>query len=145
MYSLTGSNNEKHHCRIVDPEGRIHRKKGGGWLCRKWTPRPQPRDLVNHSIKEWEVRDSTIISSLCNLTSLLWSLYKLASSESDGVRSVQIFLTLPETTTLFAKPECYQNTLAFLLVFRVSSQICKVELKEYSIDKTIWWWHLGFC
>jgi len=61
MHSLTG--NTKHHCRIVDPEGRIHRKKGGGWLCRKWTPRPQPRDLVNHTIKEWEVRDSTILSS----------------------------------------------------------------------------------
>jgi hypothetical protein len=62
MYSLTGD--AQHICRVVDPDGRIHRKKGGGWLCRRWTDRPMPRDLVNHTIKEWEVRDSTILELL---------------------------------------------------------------------------------
>ncbi|XP_024375808.1 uncharacterized protein [Physcomitrium patens] len=54
LHKAVASGDKNHICRIVDPEGRIYRKKGGHWLCRKWTERSQPRDLVNHTIKEWE-------------------------------------------------------------------------------------------
>ncbi|KAG0582138.1 hypothetical protein KC19_3G036600 [Ceratodon purpureus] len=54
LHKAVASGDKKHICRIVDPEGRLHRTKGGGWMCRKWTERPMPRDLVNHSEKEYE-------------------------------------------------------------------------------------------
>ncbi|XP_024382144.1 uncharacterized protein [Physcomitrium patens] len=64
LHKAVASGDKKHFCRVIDPEGHLHRKKGGGWMCRKWAPRGQlwprdgkdlvPRHLINHSPKEWE-------------------------------------------------------------------------------------------